>query len=179
MSKIWLTVIAVAALSVPGPVHSSEKGWDDAGSIATDALVVAAFAVPAAQGDWDGVLLAGGSIAAATVVTRGLKEIFPEWRPDDSDRKSFPSGHASMSFAAAATLHKRYGWEVGLPAQIVAAFVGYSRVEAKKHHVHDVLAGAVIGELSGFLITRRANDRVQIFPWGDTRGGGVLVSMQF
>lgn len=179
MSKMWLTVVAVMVFSTSGLAHASHKGWDDASSIATGALVVTAFGVPAVQGDWDGVLQAGGSLGAATVVTQGLKQIFPEWRPDDSDRKSFPSGHTSMSFAAAATLQKRYGWQVGLPAQIVAAFVGFGRVEAKKHHVHDVLAGAAIGELSGFLITRRANDRVQIFPWGDTRGGGVLVSMQF
>src|SRR3546814_3323555 len=79
----------------------------------------------------------------------------------------------------AATLQNRYGWKVGVPAQIVAAFVGLSRVEARKHHVHDVLVGAAIGEASGFLITRRANDRIQVFPWGDTKGGGVAVTMRF
>src|SRR3546814_3471276 len=46
----------------------------------------------------------------------GLKEVFPSRRPDGSDDKSFPSGHTSTSFAAAATLHNRYGWEAGLPA---------------------------------------------------------------
>lgn len=114
-----------------------------------------------------------GSIGVATGVSYGLKEAFPERRPDGSDKKSFPSGHTSMSFAAAATIQNRYGWKAGLPAQLVAAFVGLSRVEAHKHHVHDVLVGAAIGEASGFLITRKANDRVQVFPWGGTQGGGA------
>lgn len=159
--------------------HASDKSWNDAGSIARDALVVAAFGVPAVQGDWDGALQAGGSIGVAFLVPQGLKQVFPERRPDGSDDKSFPSSHASTSFAAAATLHNRYGWKVGVPAQLVAAFVGLSRVEAGKHHVHDVLVGAAIGEASGFLITRKASDRVQVFPWGDTKGGGVAVTMRF
>lgn len=174
-----ITLAFAASLAAATPAHASEKGWNDAGSIARDALVVAAFGVPAVQGDWDGALQAAGSVGVAAGVTYGLKEAFPERRPDGSDRKSFPSGHTSVSFAAAATLHNRYGWEVGLPAQIVAAFVGLSRVEAKKHHVHDVLVGAAIGEASGFLITRKASDRVQIFPWGDTKGGGVAMTMRF
>src|SRR3546814_15889307 len=91
-------------------------------------------------------------------------------RPDGSDDKSFPSGHTSTSFAAAATLHNRYGWEAGLPAYVVASFVGLSRVEAKRHRVGDVLVGAAIGTVTGHLITTKANDRVHILPWGDTQG---------
>lgn len=179
MRKCILAVAVASALGFSVPATASDKSWDDAGSIARDALVVAAFGVPAVQGDWDGALQAGGSMGVAAGTSYGLKEIFPERRPDGSDNKSFPSGHTSISFAAAATLQNRYGWKVGVPAQIVAAFVGLSRVEANKHHVHDVLVGAAIGEASGFLITRRATDRVQVFPWGGTKGGGVAVTMRF
>ena len=170
--------IFLTAAATP-PAHAGEKTWDDAGSITRDALVIAAFGVPLAQSDWDGTLQAGGSLVAAAGVTAGLKQVFPERRPDGSDNKGFPSGHTSVSFAAAATLQNRYGWKVGLPAQALAAFVGLSRVEARKHHVHDVLVGAAIGEASGFLITRRASDRVQVFPWADARGGGVAMTMRF
>ncbi len=179
MRKISIIAVVAVGLSSAAPAHASDKGWNNAGSIARDALVVAAFGVPVVQGDWEGALQAGGSMGAAVAVTQGLKEIFPEERPDKSDRKSFPSGHTSISFAAAATLQNRYGWEVGVPAQLVAAFVGLSRVEGRKHHVHDVLVGAAIGEASGFLITRRVSDRVHVFPWGDTKGGGVAMAMQF
>lgn len=168
-----LTFVAAA------PARASEKGWDDAGSIARDALVVAAFGVPAVQGDWDGVLQAGGSVGATMIVTYGLKEAIPSRRPDGSDNKSFPSGHVSTSFAAAATLHNRYGWEAGLPAYLVASFVGVSRIEARKHRVGDVLVGAAIGITAGHLITGRANERVQLIPWGDTKSGGIAMTMRF
>ena len=167
------------SFALTAPAAASEKGWDDAGTVAKNALIVAAFGVPAVQGDWEGVLEAGGSVGGTMLITEGLKEAFPSRRPDGSDNKSFPSGHTSSSFAAAATLHNRYGWEAGLPAYVVASFVGLSRVEARKHRVGDVLVGAAIGTATGHLITTRANDRVRIIPWGDTKGGGVEVSMRF
>ncbi|WP_428678957.1 phosphatase PAP2 family protein [Sphingopyxis sp.] len=177
-----LTTAGVATLmtfSIAAPACASEDGWNDAGTVAKNALIVAAFGVPAVQGDWEGVLEAGGSIGGTMLITQGLKEAFPSRRPDGSDNKSFPSGHTSTSFAAAATLHNRYGWEAGLPAYVVASFVGLSRVEAKKHRVGDVLVGAAIGTATGHLVTTRANDRVQIFPWGDTKGAGVDVTLRF
>ena len=120
-------------------------------------------------------VIIGGTI----LITQGLKEAFPSRRPDGSDNKSFPSGHTSTSFAAAATLHNRYGWEAGLPAYVVASFVGLSRVEARKHRVGDVLVGAAIGTATGHLITTKANDRIRIVPWGDSKSAGVDVSLRF
>jgi membrane-associated phospholipid phosphatase len=180
MTRSGLTITGAAiALAFAAPAHPSEKGWDDAGTVAKNALVVVAFGVPAVQGDWEGVLEAGGSIGGTILITQGLKEAFPSRRPDGSDNKSFPSGHTSTSFAAAATLHNRYGWEAGLPAYVVASFVGLSRVEAKKHRVGDVLVGAAIGTATGHLITTKASDNIHIFPWGDTKSAGVDVTLRF
>ncbi len=176
----WRLIAAAATMmTLPAPALASEKGWDDAGTIARDALVVAAFGVPLLQGDWDGTLQAGGSVGATMLITAGMKEAFPTLRPDRSDDKSFPSGHTSVAFAAAGTIHNRHGWEAGLPAYLVASFVGLSRVEARKHRVGDVLVGAALGAGTAHLITRRKNDRVQIVPWGDTKSGGVAVAMRF
>ena len=177
--RLTMMALAVTMAAAATPAQAGTKGWDDASTIGRDALVIAAIGAPVVQGDWNGALQAGGSLGASALVTYGLKEAFPEWRPDRSDRKSFPSGHTSMAFAAAATLHNRYGWEVGVPAQVVAAFVGFSRVKADKHHWYDAVAGAAIGEAAGFLITRRHDDRVRIMPWGDTKGGGVALGLQF
>ncbi|WP_409574809.1 phosphatase PAP2 family protein [Sphingopyxis sp. PET50] len=66
-----------------------------------------------------------------------------------------------------------------LPAYVVASFVGLSRVEARKHRVGDVLVGAAIGTATGHLITTKADDRVRIFPWGDTNSAGVDVTLRF
>ena len=84
-----------------------------------------------------------------------------------------------MSFAAAATLHKRYGWKYGFPAYAVATFVGAARVRADKHFVHDVIAGAALGEAAGWLITTRKDAKVQWLPWGNAHGGGATVAVHF
>lgn len=172
-------LLAVPALLVAEPAHAGPNGWATASDVGRDALVAAALGVPAVQGDWRGDLQAGGSILAAGGTTWALKELVHERRPDGSDNRSFPSGHTSISFAAAATLEKRYGWSAGIPALAVATFVGVARVEANKHYVHDVLAGAAIGGVSGLLLTSRRNDTVRLTPWAEHRGGGVAIALRF
>lgn len=179
VSKCAPTMLAIASLAASSPAQAGTGAWDDAGSITRDALVAAALATPAIQRDWNGTLQAAGSIGATAALTYSLKQSISEWRPDRSDRKSFPSGHTSVSFAAAATLENRYGWKAGLPAHLAAMFVAVSRVEARKHHWHDVLAGAALGEASGLLLTRRHDNDVRYFPWSDGRGGGIAVAMRF
>ena len=171
--------IAVLAAGCAQPCAASRHGWDQASSIGRDLLVAAALGVPAVQGDWQGDLQAGGGILLESGLVYGLKRAFPEERPDHSDRKSFPSGHSATAFAAAATLENRYGWKAGLPAFALAAFVATARVEARKHHWYDSVAGAAIGTGSGFLLTHRRNDRVSLTPWGDTHGGGIALSARF
>ena len=175
----YLAYAAGVVVLAGAPAHASDETWDDIGTAGEYVLVAAALGVPALKGDWNGDLQAAGSIGAAMLVTAGMKETFPRTRPDGSDDKSFPSGHTSTSFAAAATLTNRYGWKVGLPAHALAAFVGASRVEARRHFVTDVLVGAAIGELSGFLITKRFDDNVVIVPWADSHGAGVFVAGRF
>ena len=177
--KKYCISAAGATLLFISPAQASEKGWANVGTVAEIGLVVAALGAPAVQEDWNGDLQAAGSIAAAGLIAQGLKETFPKLRPDGSDSRSFPSGHTSVSFAAAATITNRYGWKAGLPAQLVAAFVGLSRIEARKHDVADVLVGAVIGEASGFLITSRHNEDVQVLPWASTKSAGISVAARF
>jgi len=177
MRFAWALGLSIVAASPASA--GSVKAWADASNVGRDVLVIAALGLPAAHGDWQGDLQAGGSMAGAFLTTEGLKRVFPEERPDLSNRKSFPSGHTSVSFAAAASLQNRYGWKVGLPAQLLASFVGLSRVQARKHHWYDVVAGAAVGETSGFLITSKRNSNVRVMPWGDTRSAGVAMAAHF
>jgi membrane-associated phospholipid phosphatase len=179
MSRLVPLGAATALASLSVPAQAGTEGWADASDVARNALVAAALLAPAVQDDWNGVLQAGGSIAVAYGATYGLKETFPTWRPDRSDRKSFPSSHTSTSFAAAATIQNRHGWKAGLPAHAAAIFVGVARVKADKHRWYDAVAGAAIGSAAGFLITNKRNPNVQVFPWGDTKGGGVGLAMRF
>jgi membrane-associated phospholipid phosphatase len=172
--RLGLAPLAIgASLLVASPAQASERDWAQASDVGRDVLFYTALGYPAVQGDWAGVGQAALALGSTRLVTDGLKDAVGEKRPDGSDNRSFPSGHTSMSFAAAGTLHKRYGWKIGIPAHAVAAFVGAARVKADKHYVHDVIAGAALGEAAAWLITRRQSDKVQWLPWGDTRGAGV------
>jgi membrane-associated phospholipid phosphatase len=75
-------------------------------------------------------------------------------RPNEQDNKSFPSGHASNSFALAAVAERHYGWKVGVPAYLVAGLVGASRLEQDKHYLSDVVAGAALGCIVGRTVVR-------------------------
>ena len=180
MNRRHMTIVMGATLAlVPASACAGSHSWNGASSAGRDLLVAAALGVPAVQGDWRGDIYAGESLLAAGGTTYVLKQLIHERRPDGSDNKSFPSGHSSVSFAAAATLEKRYGWKAGAPAILIASFVGLARVEADKHYVHDVLAGAAIGGVSGLLLTSRHDDRVRLMPWVTHRGGGIDVAMRF
>ena len=171
--------LSAIALIYATPAEAGRDDWDRASDIALGGLLTSAVLVPTAQGDWKGLEQAVITWGVAETVTTWFKENLPEERPDGSDHKSFPSGHTSQSFAAAGSLHRRYGWKVGMPAHAVATFVGVARVKAKKHYVHDVLVGAAIGETAAWLITKPRHENVQWLPWGDAHGGGVAVSYKF
>jgi membrane-associated phospholipid phosphatase len=93
------------------------------------------------------------SYAATMAVVYVLKPTVNRTRPDGGSQ-SFPSGHAASAFAGAAFLQRRYGWKLGLPAYALATYVGYSRVEAKRHYTSDVVAGAAIGIGANLVFTR-------------------------
>ena len=172
--------IAAGLLVIASPASASDKDWDTASTIGAGALAAWSIGVPAVSGDGKGALQAAGSIGVAYGISTGLKEIFPERRPDGSDNRSFPSGHTSASFGAAASILERRGPGEGIPAFALATFVGFARVQADKHHWYDVAAGAAIGTASGLLLTHPLADKRMAFaPWVDSTGGGASVAMAF
>jgi membrane-associated phospholipid phosphatase len=102
--------------------------------------------------DHRGLVELAEAYGSAMAVVYILKPLVDRTRPDGG-RQSFPSGHAASAFAGAAFLHRRYGWRYGIPAYAVASFVGYSRVEAKRHHTGDVVAGAALGIAANLVFT--------------------------
>lgn len=176
-ASLMLCVQVVA----PASVQAGTQGWKTASDIGAYSLITASVALPLVRDDDKGAWQAAGSFAATSLVTEGLKQTFPRTRPDGSDRKSFPSGHTSRSFSAAATIFNREGPKFGVPAFVVASFVGLARVEGKKHYWSDVAVGAGLGTGIGLLITRKrpANAQTAIIPWGDKTGGGVTLAARF
>jgi undecaprenyl-diphosphatase len=87
----------------------------------------------------------------AEAASRGLKEAFDRERPHADalvhvpHTPSFPSGHATTSFACAATLARFVSTRVAVALYVLAALVAWSRVYVGVHYPLDVVAGAVLG----------------------------------
>ena len=64
---------------------------------------------------------------------------------------SFPSGHTSSSFAAAAVFYRHLPKNLGLPSVILAGLIGFSRLYVGVHYPTDVIAGVVMGILLSYL----------------------------
>lgn len=75
-------------------------------------------------------------------------------RPN-GDTRSFPSGHASATFATAMVLQEHYGWKVGAPAFGLATYTALSRLTVNKHWASDVAFGAALGMVCGRTVTVR------------------------
>ena len=64
---------------------------------------------------------------------------------------SFPSGHTSSSFAAAAVFYRHLPKKLGLPSVILAGLIGFSRLYVGVHYPTDVIAGVIMGILLSYL----------------------------
>ncbi len=175
-TSIGLAAVCIAAMAMISSPASAGDGVKTAGEILRIALPLAAGGYSLYKEDYDGVLQLGVSEVFSEGASLLLQHFIHEQRPDKSDYKSFPSDSAAVAFSAASYLQIRYGWSYGLPAYGVAAFVGYSRVEAKKHHWGDVLAGAVLGwGMSEITTIRYQSVRINASPgFGETPLGFTL-----
>ena len=177
MNRI-LTLGCSALLAAAAPAHASDKfyrSFADAGAVGIPA---AAFALTVYEHDHNGLVQLVETGGLTLAATEALKYGINERRPNGGNH-SFPSGHTSLAFAGAGFIHARYGWKLGLPFELLAAGVGYSRVKTKDHHWYDVVAGAAIGEGSAFLFTRRLNENARLSIGGDTKGGMVQFAARF
>jgi membrane-associated phospholipid phosphatase len=172
-----LFCLAFFTMIIVKPLNAADA-IEGAGNVLEFALSAAAVSLALYNGDTKGLLQYGLSAGLTAGTTLGLKNSVLEWRPDHSDRLSFPSGHSSSTFAAAEFKRKRYGWEFGVPAYALATFTAFSRVEARKHFIHDVAAGAALGIISSYIFTKPLYG-VKIMPVTDGRGIGVVVSGTF
>jgi hypothetical protein len=147
------------ALCAATPTYAGEADTvRNAGEILRLMLPAAAGAIALGKHDEHGEWQLGGSELIAEGGSLLLQELIEEERPDKSDKHSFPSDSAAVAFSAASFLQIRYGWSYGLPAYAVAGFVGWSRVESKRHYWHDVLAGAVLGFAASEITAIRYHD---------------------
>ena len=150
MKKIVVTtLILVISLGTRAQQRYSD-GLDDVMQYVPYASVFALKACGVeSRDDWKKLAI---TTTASWVATAGagwiLKQSIKEWRPDDSDQKSFPSGHSMIAFAGATALHKEFGkvspW-ISVAGYGVATFVAVDRVAKDRHHWYDAATGAALG----------------------------------
>jgi hypothetical protein len=121
----------------------------------------------------------GLDLLRAQVVTQtftyGLKLTVQRQRPDGTGY-SFPSGHASTTFATASVLERHFGWKAGVPTYALATYVAASRLHENRHYLSDVVFGAAIGLAAGRTTTRHGRSTFSMVPLV-VPGGGVGIAM--
>jgi len=105
------------------------------------------------------------SFFSTIATTHLLKWVTQKKRPDNTDTRSFPSGHTSASFQGAVFMDRRHRIKYRIFAYISAAFVGFSRIHARKHDLWDVFFGALIGSgFSCYFTTSDKSNNIKIQP---------------
>lgn len=101
--------------------------------------------------------MVGRDVVRAQFLSQGLVQVVKftvrRERPDESNNKSFPSGHAASAFATAGVLQRHYGWKVGVPAYAIGSYVALARMAWNRHHATDVVMGAGFGIASARTVT--------------------------
>ena len=149
MKHILTFLLCVMALTVSAQQRHSD-GIDD---VLQHVPMASVFVLKACEFEnetpWaELALTAVASYTLATATTYSLKQVVGERRPDKSDHRSFPSGHATYAFAGASMLCHEFGhlspW-VPIGGYGLATLTAVDRVRRDRHYLHDVCAGAAIG----------------------------------
>ncbi len=108
------------------------------------------------------------ALAHTQLLTFGLKQITQRARPPDAEHRggfwkggdSFPSGHASSSFAFATVFAYEYRHHIAVPitAYTLASAVSLSRLSARRHWVSDIFVGGSLGFLVGRYVYKQHHD---------------------
>jgi membrane-associated phospholipid phosphatase len=130
------------------------------GGAAVGLYVVGRYMLPRTDGEpkSNKVSHLGFDLLRALIVsqslTQGIKVAAGRNRPT-GECCSFPSGHASATFATAAVLERHLGYRGAWPTFVVASYVAASRLHDQRHYLSDVLFGGALGIASGWTVVGR------------------------
>jgi membrane-associated phospholipid phosphatase len=209
----WIPFAGVAAVSIDdwdrkisswavenAPVFGSSENARSA----SDALWVAtqlsmagtALAVPNRDAAWqrkpERLLIDELAVALSAGTTGAVKSLVDRERPDLSNTRSFPSGHASQTatmarmacFSVDDLTGLSRGWRLTLKTGFttLAGATAWSRVEGGKHYPSDVLFGAALGNFIAVFVHDAflSEDSTVRFDARIERGGAALsVALSF
>ena len=121
--------------------------------------------LPLLLADKVGLVQLGYVAVSSTILTHGTKRLVNNWhvngtrlgeRPSSPMSKhNMPSGHSSMASCAMYFVCRRYSFWFAFLLVPVLLLTMYTRVMLHDHTVSAVLAGALVGILSGCIFTSR------------------------
>ncbi len=169
--------VVIATFGSAGCHAESNKGQQ--ADVLMLALPVSAYLLTLHRQDQQGAWALTKSLALSTVSTLALNSIVDKDAPNGSSSHAFPSGHAAIAFGSAAFVQRRYGWRPGIPAYLVAAYIGWLRVETDDHDTADIIGGMAVGIISSYLLIRPFGDDVRVSAWSDGKSAGLQVQVRW
>ena len=162
--NFFVIIIFTSLISANGisfdPFHLKDKSRSSVervGDFLQVGLPLLALGITKFSEDTDGKAQFWKSFLVSNSTTYLLKILVEKERPNGSCCESFPSGHTTAAFSGAMFIQQRYGSKYGIPSLLLASFVGYSRVYAKKHYWIDVICGAAIGIFSNVFFVEKSD----------------------
>ncbi|HSN33759.1 MAG TPA: phosphatase PAP2 family protein [Ideonella sp.] len=153
--------LAALLLALPLFAWAGGDGERRAGDVLSYVLPAATLGAELWRGDRRGAWQFAESFAVTVTATEVLQRTTGIERPDHSNDRSFPSGHAARAFAAATYVHRRYGFDSAWPLYALATYVGYTRVQADRHRWADVAGAAGVAAASSWWLVERKRDEPQ------------------
>jgi membrane-associated phospholipid phosphatase len=152
---------------------NSSRTFSDAGLALAGASSAGFYFLGQATGDSqksETGILGGEAMVNALAVDEVLKYAFQRQRPFETNgagrffqsgsQNSFPSAHATLSFAFASVLAHEYpGWLTKILAYGGASAISLARVSGKEHFPSDVFVGGTLGYLIGEHVYHAHHDR--------------------
>ncbi len=99
----------------------------------------------------EAAILSEGVAELGKVIVRRERPMGPLGR--QAGGYSMPSGHATITFAAATVLQQHLGYRAGIPTYLAASYVAVSRLHDNRHYLSDVAMGAALGVIVGRSVT--------------------------
>lgn len=78
------------------------------------------------------------------------------------NQASFPSGHAIAMFSIAAAVYS-YDKRMGTLMYVMAVLTGFGRIIVGVHYPSDIIGGAILGMLTGWLMVKFLNQHIDRF----------------
>ena len=174
---VLMIILRTERLDLHMAINQAHTTWADPlfkyGTHLADGLVALGIGVVLLLARWRPFLLFAVSTIGSAIVVQLLKHtlfadhdrpgMFLDRMPglyllpgvEQLHHNSFPSGHSACAFSmcfALAVIMERRG--VAVLLAITAAMLGWSRIYLSQHFAEDVLCGALIGSLVGWLAYR-------------------------